>query len=109
MFLDAQKSKQLAENSIRRLLFTVSGLAVILVFCSERITSSTEKEISERLNSGHCRTIAAAEAAKEMAAGPLSGEEVYDQYCSVCHTSGVGALLFVDAAAWAHALLVWTC
>ena len=39
---------------------------------------------------------------EEVAAGPLSGEEVYDQYCSVCHTSGVGgAPLFADAAAWA--------
>lgn len=33
--------------------------------------------------------------------GPLSGEEVYQQYCSVCHAMGVaGAPLLGDDAAW---------
>ena len=90
---------------MRRLLLTVSGLAVILsVFAVNALPPGTEKEISERLKPvGSVVRSAAAEAAvEEGAAGPLSGEEVYDQYCSVCHTSGVGgAPLFADAAAWA--------
>lgn len=36
------------------------------------------------------------------ASGPLSGEQVYNQFCFACHAAGVaGAPLFGDAAAWA--------
>jgi len=35
------------------------------------------------------------------ASGPLSGEQVYNQFCFACHTSGVGgAPILGDAAAW---------
>jgi cytochrome c5 len=35
------------------------------------------------------------------ATGPLTGEQVYNQFCFACHASGVGgAPLLGDAAAW---------
>jgi cytochrome c5 len=35
------------------------------------------------------------------ATGPLSGEQVYNQFCFACHASGVGgAPVLGDAAAW---------
>ncbi len=37
------------------------------------------------------------------ASGPLSGQQVYDQFCFACHMSGVGgAPTFGDVAAWAE-------
>lgn len=45
-----------------------------------------------------CGSVAAA-----VATGPLSGQQVYDQFCFACHSSGVGgAPKFGDAAGWAE-------
>ncbi len=40
-------------------------------------------------------------AAAAVASGPLSGKQVYDQFCFACHATGVGdAPLLSDTAAW---------
>lgn len=42
------------------------------------------------------------QAAAATASGPLTGEQVYNQFCFACHAAGVaGAPLLGDAAAWA--------
>lgn len=76
-------------------------LASVWVFA---LPPGTNDEISERLTpfgsvcraGDDCGVVAAS-----AASGPLSGQQVYDQFCFACHTSGVGgAPLFGDAAAW---------
>jgi cytochrome c5 len=76
-------------------------LASVWVFA---LPPGTNDEISERLTpfgsvcraGDDCGAVAAS-----AASGPLSGQQVYDQFCFACHTSGVGgAPLFGDAAAW---------
>ena len=68
------------------------------------IPPGTDDEISARLEpfgnicraGDDCGTVAVA-----AASGPLSGQQVYDQFCFACHMSGVGgAPLFGDVAAW---------
>ena len=89
---------------MRRLLFSVSGLAVLLgVFAVNALPPGTDKEISQRLQpAGSVNRAEVADTAGPAAiAAPLSGEEVYGQYCSVCHAAGVGgAPLFADTGVW---------
>ena len=70
------------------------------------IPPGTDDEISARLEpfgnvcraGDDCGTVAAV-----AASGPLSGQEVYDQFCFACHMAGVGgAPKFGDVAAWAE-------
>ena len=70
------------------------------------IPPGTDDEISARLEpfgnvcrtGDDCGTVAAV-----AASGPLSGQQVYDQFCFACHMSGVGgAPKFGDVAAWAE-------
>lgn len=64
----------------------------------------TNDEISERLkpHGTLSRVEAVASTGEVVAKAPLSGEEVYGQYCSVCHANGVaGSPLFADTDAWA--------
>ena len=76
-------------------------LASVWVFA---LPPGTNDEISERLApfgsvcraGDDCGVVAVSSAS-----GPLSGQQVYDQFCFACHTSGVGgAPLLGDAAAW---------
>jgi cytochrome c5 len=76
-------------------------LASVWVFA---LPPGTNDEISERLtpfgsvcrSGDDCGVVAAG-----AASGPLSGQQVYDQFCFACHATGVGgAPLFGDAAAW---------
>ena len=69
------------------------------------IPPGTEDEIRDRLEpfgavcraGDDCGTAVAA-----VAAGPLSGQQVYDQFCFACHATGVSeAPLFGDAGQWA--------
>ena len=68
------------------------------------IPPGTTDEISARLEpfGSVCRAGEdCATAAVVAASGPLSGQQVYDQFCFACHMSGVGgAPLFGDVAAW---------
>ena len=48
------------------------------------------------------RSPATTSSAAATASGPLTGEQVYNQFCFACHAAGVaGAPLLGDAAAWA--------
>ncbi|GIR64001.1 MAG: c-type cytochrome [Pseudomonadota bacterium] len=90
---------------MRRLLLSVSGLAVLLgVVAVNALPPGTEREISQRLQpvGSVNRAVVAETAAAPAVVEPLSGDQVYDQYCSVCHAAGVGgAPLFADTGVWA--------
>lgn len=86
--------------------FNVSVLfGLLLVGVAVAVPPGTDEEIRERLQpfgsickaGEDCGSITAA-----VAAGPLSGEEVYNKFCFACHAAGVGgAPLLADAAQWA--------
>ncbi len=84
----------------------LAGLAALfLAFAAQAVPPGTADEIAERLKpfGNVCRTgddCGAATAA--VATGPLSGEEVYNQFCFACHNSGVSnAPILGDVAGWA--------
>ncbi len=67
------------------------------------VPPGTDDQIRDRLAPLGSVTRAAAvlQSAVDVSAEPLSGEAVYDQFCSVCHTAGVaGAPKFADNAIW---------
>ena len=84
-------------------------LAIAFVIASIGINAlppGTDDEIKARLEpfgsvcraGEDCGTAVAA-----AASGPLSGQQVYDQFCFACHMSGVGgAPTFGDVEAWAE-------
>lgn len=79
-------------------------LVVIAGVWAYAVPPGTSDEIAERIKpfGSVCRAgedCGAAVAA--VATGPLSGQQVYDQFCFACHTSGVGgAPLLGDTAQW---------
>lgn len=68
------------------------------------VPPGTPDEIRERLQpfGSLCRSgDDCGQATAAAASGPLSGEQVYNQFCFACHASGVGgAPVYGDAAAW---------
>ena len=74
------------------------------VLAVNALPPGTDSEISERLRPAGIvnRAVGSNAAATAIVVAPLSGGEVYDQYCSVCHAAGVGgAPLFADVGVWA--------
>jgi cytochrome c5 len=101
--------------------FTATGLFVLLAQGAVAAPAGTDAEIRSRIAPiGELRTAesgeqesggdaqeSGAEAQEEVALteaaaeGTLSGEEVYNTYCTACHAAGVaGAPKYGDAEAW---------
>jgi cytochrome c5 len=94
--------------------FTATGLFVLLAQGAVAAPAGTDAEIRSRIAPiGNLRTAesgeqeAGGEAEQEVALteaaaeGTLSGEEVYNTYCTACHAAGVaGAPKYGDAEAW---------
>ncbi|MFK7915076.1 MAG: cytochrome c5 family protein [Pseudomonadales bacterium] len=80
-------------------------LGLLIVGAAYAVPPGTNDEISARLApfGTLCKTgDDCGSASSAAASGPLSGKEVYDQFCFACHAVGVGgAPLFADAAQWA--------
>jgi cytochrome c5 len=89
-----------------RLSFSTVILTALVSFglTAVALPPGTDDEISERLkpHGTLSRVDAAADTGEVVAKMPLTGEEVYGQYCLVCHANGVGGSpLFADTDAWA--------
>ncbi len=85
--------------------YLVSALVAALAIPVLAVPPGTEDEIRERLaplgavSRAGDGALPAATAVAD--AGPLSGEDVYNQFCFACHMAGVsGAPVFGDAASW---------
>ncbi len=86
----------------------VGGLFSILAFAKPvELDEISRKEVAERIapvgsvceQGEECAANAGAVASA--ASGPRSGEQVYNQFCTACHTSGVlGAPKKGDTATW---------
>jgi len=92
---------QLTFGKFTRALLLGACIAAPLSFA---VPPGTEAQIRERLQpvgtlcraGQDCGSVAAA-----VASGPMSGDQVYNQYCFACHATGVsGAPLFGDAVQW---------
>jgi cytochrome c5 len=81
------------------------GLSLgLLAAAAYAVPPGTTDEIRERVQpfGEVCRAGQdCGQATAAAASGPLSGEQVYNQFCFACHTSGVGgAPMLADKAAW---------
>lgn len=85
------------------------GLVSVLAAATalaERVPPGTNDEITQRLApfGEVCRTgdpCASAAASAASSSGPMSGQQVYDKFCSACHATGVaGAPQTGVADAW---------
>lgn len=92
------------KRSFRPALLLSSLLLMLTGVWAVAVPPGTTDEISARLEpfGSVCRAGEdCATAVAVAASGPLSGQQVYDQFCFACHMSGVGgAPLFGDVAAW---------
>ncbi|MEM1232205.1 MAG: c-type cytochrome [Pseudomonadota bacterium] len=88
-------------------LLAVGGFVIALAAAAAALAvpPGTDDEIRARLSpfGSLCRAgDDCGTAAATAASGPLSGEQVYNQFCFACHAGGVGgAPTFADAGAWA--------
>ena len=95
---------------LRALILLVGGLLSVLAFAKSTVAldQTTLKEISERIapvssvcNPGE-ECASAASAVASASSGPRSGEAVFGQFCTACHTTGLlGAPKKGDNVAWA--------
>lgn len=99
--MTAVKNGVKAVKKATLILFAVVALAPL----ASAVPPGTADDIRERLKPAgtlcragdDCGTATAA-----AASGPLSGEQVYNQFCFACHASGVsGAPILGDADQWA--------
>jgi len=83
--------------------FTI-GLCLVFLAWGVNALPGTEDEIRDRLVAAGKLCRAGDDCGVVVAAGPVeprTGEEIYNQYCFACHSTGVsGAPVFGDLAAW---------
>ncbi len=81
------------------------AMFVSLPLHADAVPPGTDDQIRERLApfGSLCRAgDDCGSATAAVASGPLSGEDVYNQFCFACHATGASdAPLFADAEAWA--------
>ncbi|WP_422136787.1 c-type cytochrome [Endozoicomonas sp. ALD040] len=95
-------------TQIRTLIALVGGLFSALAFAKPvELDDISRKEVAERiaplgsvcLEGEDCAANAGATAST--ASGPRSGEQIFNQFCTACHTSGLlGAPKKGDKAVW---------
>lgn len=86
----------------------IAGATVLMALGIYAIPPGTSEEIAERLKpfGSVCRTgEECGTATAQVATGPLSGAEIYDQFCFACHATGVSeAPILGNAEQWASRL-----
>ena len=83
-----------------------AGLLIVVAAGVTALPPGNNEEIAERIQpvGEVCRVgDDCGVAGAGPSSGPMSGQQVYDQYCFACHSTGVGgAPKFGDTAAWAE-------
>ena len=91
--MDAKASVGLkAKETLLKRTFSIAGVAILMAASLYAVPPGTDDEINARLQpfgevcrqGDECGTATAA-----VATGPLSGEQVYNQFCFACHATGV--------------------
>ncbi|WP_300320809.1 cytochrome c5 family protein [Idiomarina sp.] len=86
---------------VKSVLGTLSLLFALSVSAASVQDDMSREAIAERIKPIGKHYVAGESSAAEESSGPRSGEQVYNKYCTACHTSGVmGAPKINNAADW---------
>lgn len=86
---------------VKSVLGTLSLLFTLPVSAASVQDDMSREAIAERIKPIGKHYVAGESSAAEESSGPRSGEQVYNKYCTACHTSGVmGAPKINNAADW---------
>ncbi|MFD2631143.1 c-type cytochrome [Idiomarina piscisalsi] len=86
---------------VKSVLGTLSLLFALSVSAASVQDDMSREAIAERIKPIGKHYVAGKSSAAEESSGPRSGEQVYNKYCTACHTSGVmGAPKINNAADW---------
>lgn len=90
---------------VKSVLGTLSLLFALSVSAASVQDDMSREAIAERIKPLGKHYVAGESSAAEASSGPRSGEQVYNTYCTACHTSGVmGAPKMNNAADWEERL-----
>jgi len=86
---------------VKSVLGTISMLFALTISAASVQDDMSREAIAERIKPLGKHYVAGESSAAEESSGPRSGQQVYDKYCTACHTSGVmGAPKMNNAADW---------
>ncbi|AAV81048.1 cytochrome c5 family protein [Idiomarina loihiensis] len=86
---------------VKSVLGTISMLFALSISAASVQDDMSREAIAERIKPLGKHYVAGESSAAEESSGPRSGQQVYDKYCTACHTSGVmGAPKRNNAADW---------
>lgn len=86
---------------VKSVLGTISMLFALNISAASVQDDMSREAIAERIKPLGKHYVAGESSAAEESSGPRSGQQVYDKYCTACHTSGVmGAPKMNNAADW---------
>ena len=90
---------------VKSVLGTLSWLFTLSVSAASVQDDMSREAIAERIKPIGKHYVAGESSAAEESSGPRSGQQVYDKFCTACHTSGVmGAPKINNAADWEERL-----
>jgi len=90
---------------VKSVLGTLSLLFALSVSAASVQDDMSREAIAERIKPIGKHYVAGESSAAEESSGPRSGQQVYDKFCTACHTSGVmGAPKINNAADWEERL-----
>ena len=86
---------------VKSVLGTISMLFSLSISASSVQDDMSREAIAERIKPAGKHYVAGESSAAEESSGPRSGQQVYDKFCTACHTSGVmGAPKMNNASDW---------
>jgi len=86
---------------VKSVLGTVSMLFALSISAASVQDDMSREAIAERIKPAGKHYVAGESSAAEESSGPRSGQQVYDKYCTACHTGGVmGAPKINNASDW---------
>ncbi|KPD24388.1 c-type cytochrome [Idiomarina zobellii] len=90
---------------VKSVLGTLSLFFTLSVSAASVQDDMSREAIAERIKPIGKHYVAGESSAAEESSGPRSGQQVYDKFCTACHTSGVmGAPKINNAADWEERL-----
>ena len=90
---------------VKSVLGTLALLFTLSVSAASVQDDMSREAIAERIKPIGKHYVAGESSAAEESSGPRSGQQVYDKFCTACHTSGVmGAPKINNAADWEERL-----
>lgn len=97
--------KAMSSFFVKSVLGTISMLFALSISAASVQDDMSREAIAERIKPAGKHYVAGESSAAEQSSGPRSGQQVYDKYCTACHTAGVmGAPKMNEASDWEERL-----